>query len=110
MDEAASPVVSVQGLVKKFGQFRALDGLDLTVSPGEVHGFLGPNGAGKSTTIRALLGLLRTDAGSLSVFGLDPWADSVAPGSVAKSDRTPSSAERSATNSIKVRTSAMNRA
>ena len=47
-----SPVISVNGLVKKFGRFRALDGLDLTVSPGEVHGFLGPNGAGKSTTIR----------------------------------------------------------
>ena len=77
MDEAASPVVSVQGLVKKFGQFRALDGLDLTVSAGEVHGFLGPNGAGKSTTLRALLGLLRTDAGTASVFGLDPWSDAV---------------------------------
>jgi len=72
-----APVISVSGLVKKFGQLRALDGLDLTVSPGEVHGFLGPNGAGKSTTIRALLGLLRTDAGSASVFGLDPWYDAV---------------------------------
>ncbi len=77
MDEAVSPVVSVHGLVKKFGQFRALDGLDLMVSAGEVHGFLGPNGAGKSTTLRALLGLLRTDAGTASVFGLDPWSDAV---------------------------------
>jgi ABC-2 type transport system ATP-binding protein len=77
MGEAVSPVVSVQGLVKRFGQFRALDGLDLTVAPGEVHGFLGPNGAGKSTTIRALLGLLRTDEGTASVFGLDPWRDAV---------------------------------
>ena len=76
MDSA--PVISVSGLVKKFGQFRALDGLDLTVSPGEVHGFLGPNGAGKSTTIRSLLGLLRTDGGTASVFGLDPWRDAVA--------------------------------
>ncbi len=75
MDSA--PVISVSGLVKKFGQFRALDGLDLTVSPGEVHGFLGPNGAGKSTTIRSLLGLLRTDGGTASVFGLDPWRDAV---------------------------------
>ena len=73
-DEA---VVSVRGLVKKFGQFHALDGLDLTVSPGEVHGFLGPNGAGKSTTLRSLLGLLRTDGGFASVFGLDPWRDAV---------------------------------
>jgi polyether ionophore transport system ATP-binding protein len=73
-----SPVISVSGLVKKFGQFRALDGLDLTVSPGEVHGFLGPNGAGKSTTIRSLLGLLGVDGGTAQVFGLDPWRDAVA--------------------------------
>jgi ABC-2 type transport system ATP-binding protein len=71
------PVVAVQGLVKNFGHVRAPDGLDLSVSVGEVHGFLGPNGAGKSTTIRALLGLLRTDGGSASVFGQDPWRDAV---------------------------------
>jgi polyether ionophore transport system ATP-binding protein len=69
--------VSVHGLVKTFGRTRALDGLDLEVRAGEVHGFLGPNGAGKSTTIRALLGLLRTDGGTASVFGLDPWRDAV---------------------------------
>ena len=73
----AVPSISVRGLVKRFGSFRALDGLDLTVAAGEVHGFLGPNGAGKSTTIRALLGLLRADAGSATVFGLDPWRDAV---------------------------------
>jgi ABC-2 type transport system ATP-binding protein len=73
-----APVISVSGLVKKFGQFRALDGLDLTVSRGEVHGFLGPNGAGKSTTIRSLLGLLGVDGGTAQVFGLDPWRDAVA--------------------------------
>jgi ABC-2 type transport system ATP-binding protein len=72
------PVITIHRLVKTFGTTRALDGLDLTVAAGEVHGFLGPNGAGKSTTIRALLGLLRTDSGSLSVFGMDPWADGVA--------------------------------
>src|SRR4051812_11760028 len=72
-----TPVIQTHALVKKFGRFHALDGLDLTVSPGEVHGFLGPNGAGKSTTIRALLGLLRIDAGAASVFGLDPWRDAV---------------------------------
>ncbi|HET6166087.1 MAG TPA: ABC transporter ATP-binding protein [Marmoricola sp.] len=72
------PVISVQGLVKTFGSFRALDGLDLEVRRGDVHGFLGPNGAGKSTTIRSLLGLLRTDSGTATVFGLDPWRDAVA--------------------------------
>ncbi|MFE2752113.1 ATP-binding cassette domain-containing protein [Actinosynnema sp. NPDC059335] len=67
--------ISVSGLVKAFGPTRALDGLDLTVREGEVHGFLGPNGAGKSTTIRVLLGLLRADAGSASLLGGDPWRD-----------------------------------
>ncbi|CAM3870695.1 ABC transporter ATP-binding protein [Kibdelosporangium persicum] len=65
--------ISVSGLVKNFGRTRALDGLDLTVSEGEVHGFLGPNGAGKSTTIRVLLGLLRADAGTARLLGGDPW-------------------------------------
>ena len=67
--------IEISGLVKTFGQFRALDGLDLTVAPGEVHGFLGPNGAGKSTTIRVLLGLLRKDAGEVRLLGGDPWKD-----------------------------------
>ena len=49
--------ISVSGLTKRYGHTQALDGLDLTVRTGEVHGFLGPNGAGKSTTIRILLGL-----------------------------------------------------
>jgi ABC-2 type transport system ATP-binding protein len=71
------PVIAVSELVKTFGATRALDGLDLTVAAGEVHGFLGPNGAGKSTTIRSLLGLLRVDSGTATVFGLDPWADGV---------------------------------
>ena len=72
-DEAA--VIEIQGLVKTFGSLRALDGLDLTVRPGEVHGFLGPNGAGKSTTIRVLLGLLRKDEGVVRMLGGDPWHD-----------------------------------
>ena len=63
--------VEVAGLVKAFGRTRALDGLDLTVGPGEVHGFLGPNGAGKSTTIRVLLGLLRSDSGTARVLGAE---------------------------------------
>ncbi len=70
-----SSTIEVRGLVKSFGSARALDGLDLDVAPGEVHGFLGPNGAGKSTTIRVLLGLLRSNGGTASVFGLDPWRD-----------------------------------
>ena len=69
--------VAVAGLVKTFGSFRALDGLDLTVATGEVHGFLGPNGSGKTTTIRVLLGLLRADAGEVSLLGGDPWTESV---------------------------------
>jgi ABC-2 type transport system ATP-binding protein len=65
-------------LVKAFGDFRALDGLDLDVATGEVHGFLGPNGSGKSTTIRVLLGLLRKSGGEVRMLGGDPWADAVA--------------------------------
>ncbi|MFD6516265.1 ATP-binding cassette domain-containing protein [Rhodococcus sp. NPDC060176] len=69
--------ISVKSLVKTFGTTRALDGLDLDVSTGEVHGFLGPNGSGKSTTIRVLLGLLRSDSGDATVLGGDPWRDAV---------------------------------
>nr|WP_279164366.1 ABC transporter ATP-binding protein [Rhodococcus erythropolis] len=69
--------ISVKSLVKTFGTTRALDGLDLEVSAGEVHGFLGPNGSGKSTTIRVLLGLLRSDSGDATVLGGDPWRDAV---------------------------------
>ena len=67
--------ISVSGLVKTFGRTHALDGLDLTVQTGEIHGFLGPNGAGKTTTIRILLGLLRADAGTARLLGGDPWRD-----------------------------------
>ncbi|MBF4767115.1 ABC transporter ATP-binding protein [Nocardioides agariphilus] len=66
-------VVRASGLVKRYGRFTALDGLDLEVRAGEVHGFLGPNGAGKSTTIRILLGLVRKSGGDVSLFGHDPW-------------------------------------
>ncbi|QYJ15061.1 Multidrug efflux system ATP-binding protein [Rubrobacter xylanophilus DSM 9941] len=66
-------VIEALKLEKRFGRVRALDGLDLSVLEGEVHGFLGPNGAGKSTTIRVLLGLLRKDGGKVSLFGDDPW-------------------------------------
>jgi ABC-2 type transport system ATP-binding protein len=70
--------ISATGLQKSFGAARALNGLDLTVRTGEVHGFLGPNGAGKSTTLRILLGLVRADAGQAQVLGGDPWVDSTA--------------------------------
>jgi len=73
-----STAISISGLVKSFGPARALDGLDLSVETGDVHGFLGPNGAGKSTTIRILLGLLSADAGAVRLLGGDPWADAVA--------------------------------
>lgn len=73
--DTAQPVIEARGLAKHFGRTKALDGLNLSVAAGEVHGFLGPNGAGKSTTLRILLGLIRPTAGSVRVFGLDPWAD-----------------------------------
>lgn len=72
-----TPVIDIRGLTKNFGQFKALDKLDLTVRLGEVHGFLGPNGAGKSTTIRVLLGLLKKTGGDATLFGQDPWKQAV---------------------------------
>jgi ABC-2 type transport system ATP-binding protein len=70
--------IEIAGLTKSFGRAKALDGLDLTVTSGQVHGFLGPNGSGKTTTIRVLLGLLRADAGTVRMLGGDPWRDAVA--------------------------------
>ncbi|AXK45690.1 ABC transporter ATP-binding protein [Brachybacterium saurashtrense] len=75
--DGTAPAISLSGLTKSFGAVRALDGLDLEVAPGEVHGLLGPNGAGKSTTIRILLGILRHDAGTVRLLGGDPWTDAV---------------------------------
>ncbi|MGV0793390.1 ATP-binding cassette domain-containing protein [Mycolicibacterium sp. XJ1819] len=76
--DRSQPAVEIRGLIKTFGRTRALDGLDLTVAPGDITGFLGPNGAGKSTTIRVLLGLLRPDGGTTRLLGGDPWRDAVA--------------------------------
>lgn len=67
--------IQMESVVKTFGPVRALDGFDLEVATGEVHGFLGPNGSGKSTTMRVLLGLLRTDSGTTRLLGGDPWAE-----------------------------------
>lgn len=69
--------IDIRGLTKNFGAVRALDGLDLTVLEGEVHGFLGPNGSGKSTTIRILLGVVKADGGTARLLGGDPWTDAV---------------------------------
>lgn len=71
------PAIEIRGLKKSFGAVKALDGLDLTVHAGEVHGFLGPNGAGKSTTLRILLGLVRADGGVVRLLGGDPWTNAV---------------------------------
>ena len=70
-------MISCSELVKTFGATTALDGLDLEVATGEVHGFVGPNGAGKTVTMRIILGLLRRDSGDVTLFGGDPWSDAV---------------------------------
>jgi|SRR5699024_294432 len=72
-----TPIIHAADLHKTYGRTHALDGLDLDVTRGEVHGFLGPNGAGKSTTIRVLLGLTRADRGTVELLGGDPWHDAV---------------------------------
>ena len=69
--------IRIEGLVKKFGSFAALAGVNLTVAPGEVRAFLGPNGAGKTTAIRCLLGALRPTGGSVRLFGRDAWKHAV---------------------------------
>lgn len=70
-------VLKTTGLTKKFGDFAALDGVDIEVARGEVYGFIGPNGAGKSTTIRVLLGILKATEGKAVIFGKDAWKDAV---------------------------------
>ena len=70
--------IAASGLRKSYGKTVALDGLDLSVAEGEVHGFLGPNGSGKTTTIRILLGLLRADGGTARLLGGDPWHEATA--------------------------------
>ncbi len=72
-----TPALEIRGLVKRF-KTPAVDGLDLTVRPGEFYALLGPNGAGKTTSLKIVTGLLRPDAGSVSVYGIDALADPVA--------------------------------
>lgn len=72
-----STVVQTVNLHKHFGRVHALDGLDLEIQGGEIHGFLGPNGAGKSTTLRILLGLAKATSGSATVLGMEPWTQAV---------------------------------
>jgi ABC-2 type transport system ATP-binding protein len=76
LDKAAGPI-QAEGLTKRYGETLALDGLDLSIEPGEVYGYLGPNGAGKTTTIRLLLGIHRPTRGRAALFGIDAWADPV---------------------------------
>ena len=78
MSPPAEPVVSVSGLVKRYGAVAALDGLDLTVAPGSVHGLLGPNGAGKTTAVRVLATLTRPDSGEARIGGIDVRHDPLA--------------------------------
>ena len=73
-----SDLIEAEGLIKCFGTVKALDGLDLGVAKGQIHGFLGPNGAGKSTTIRVLLGMYHTDGGRARVLGMDPTREASA--------------------------------
>ncbi|PSL40272.1 ABC-2 type transport system ATP-binding protein [Planomicrobium soli] len=70
-------ILQTKGLIKKFGDFAALDGVDIEVEKGEIYGFIGPNGAGKSTTIRVLLGILKATEGQATIFGKDAWKDAV---------------------------------
>src|SRR5882757_9115652 len=72
MPDTDAPPVEARGLVKVYGDVVAVDGVDLTVQPGDVYGYLGPNGAGKTTVLRMLLGLIRPTAGEVRLFGRDP--------------------------------------
>lgn len=67
--------VSLEGLVKRYGKHRGIEGLDLKVKEGEWFGYIGPNGAGKSTTIRTMLGLIKATEGKSTVLGMDSWKD-----------------------------------
>ena len=63
-------LLKINNITKSFGKFQALKGVDFTVEEGEIFGFIGPNGSGKSTTIKAILGMLKTNSGSIEVLSL----------------------------------------
>ncbi|MEM7099095.1 MAG: ABC transporter ATP-binding protein [Pseudomonadota bacterium] len=71
-------VLQAQGLVKQFGDVRALDGVDINVERGRIVGLIGPNGSGKTTALQAILGLQQIDSGDISVMGYNPWAERAA--------------------------------
>jgi ABC-2 type transport system ATP-binding protein len=77
LDDPSAPIAA-RGLTKRYRNLAAVDAIDLTVRRGDVYGFLGPNGAGKTTTLRMLLGLVRPDAGSITLFGRDLTDDPIA--------------------------------
>src|SRR5436853_1040626 len=70
---ADAPPIEIRGLTKRYGEITAVDEVDLTVEQGDVFGYLGPNGAGKTTSLRMMLGLIRPTAGTVRLFGRDPW-------------------------------------
>ena len=72
---AMNNAVSLEGLVKRYGKHRGIEGLDLKVKEGEWFGYIGPNGAGKSTTIRTMLGLIKATEGKSTVLGMDSWKE-----------------------------------
>src|SRR5437763_5810219 len=77
MPTADAPLMATQHLTKDYGRFRALDGLTISIQPGEIFGLLGPNGSGKSTALRLLMGFMRPTAGTAGVAGFDCWRQSV---------------------------------
>lgn len=70
-------LLKVNNVTKTFGKFKALNGVNFTVEEGEIFGFIGPNGSGKSTTIKAILGMLKPDSGTIEAFDKDAWKDAV---------------------------------
>ena len=70
-------IIKIENLIKKYGRFTALNGVNLEINKGEIYGFIGPNGAGKTTAIRVLLGIIKSTAGKAEIFGRDTWKDAV---------------------------------